>query len=84
MIHEPMSCQMLVELVTDWLEGQLPEPTRSEVELHVATCAGCIAYVEQMRLTVATLGQLESIETIEPTDDSTRDRLLAVFRARHA
>jgi Putative zinc-finger len=42
MIHESMNCQMLVELVTDWLEGQLPEPTRSEVELHVATCAGCI------------------------------------------
>ncbi len=84
MIYESMNCQMLVELVTDWLEGQLPEPTRSEVELHVATCADCVVYVEQMRMTVATLGRLESIETIEPTDDSTRDRLLAVFRARHA
>jgi anti-sigma factor RsiW len=84
MIHESMNCQMLVELVTDWLEGQLPEPTRSEVELHVATCAGCIAYVEQMRATVAALRQLEAVETVEATDDSTRDRLIAVFRARHA
>ena len=27
MIHDPFDCQMLVELVTDWLEGELPEPT---------------------------------------------------------
>ncbi|HSB86288.1 MAG TPA: zf-HC2 domain-containing protein [Ilumatobacteraceae bacterium] len=73
---------MLVELVTDWLEGELPEPTRGELELHVATCAGCIAYVEQMRATQSALNRLESVEVAEPVDSSTRDELLAIFRAR--
>jgi anti-sigma factor RsiW len=73
---------MLVELVTDWLEGELPEPTRAELELHVATCAGCIAYVEQMRSTQSALNRLESVEVSEPVDSSTREQLLAVFRAR--
>ena len=82
MIHEAVDCQMLVELITDWLEGELPEPTRSELELHVATCAGCIAYVEQMRTTRAALGRLESVDVEEPVDASTRDQLFAVFRAR--
>ncbi len=82
MIHDPFDCKMLVELVTDWLEGELPEPTRSELELHVATCAGCIAYVEQMRTTQAALARLESVETIEPPEPGVRDELLAVFRAR--
>ena len=82
MIHEAVDCQMLVELVTDWLEGELPEPTRSELELHVATCAGCIAYVEQMRTTQSTLNRLESVEVVEPVDAPTRDQLLAIFRAR--
>lgn len=82
MIHDPFDCKMLVELVTDWLEGSLPEPTRSELELHVATCAGCIAYVEQMRTTQAALARLESVETIEPPEPGVRDELLAVFRAR--
>jgi anti-sigma factor RsiW len=82
MIHDPFDCQMLVELVTDWLEGELPEPTRDELELHVATCAGCVAYVEQMRLTQAALARLESIEVVEPIDAATRNDLLAVFRAR--
>lgn len=82
MIHDPFDCQMLVELVTDWLEGELPEPTREELELHVATCAGCIAYVEQMRTTQTALERLESIDVIEPMEADSRESLLAVFRAR--
>ena len=84
MIHEAVDCQMLVELVTDWLEGALPEPTRTELELHVATCAGCIAYIEQMRVTQAALERLESIETAEPPEDRQRIDLVAIFRARRA
>jgi anti-sigma factor RsiW len=84
MIHDPFDCQMLVEVVTDWLEGELAEPTRDELELHVATCAGCIAYVEQMRTTQAALDRLESIDVIEPADADTRESLLAIFRARRS
>lgn len=83
MIHEAVDCQMLVELVTDWLEGALPDPARTEFELHVATCADCIVYVEQMRATQAALERLESIETAaEPPDDRRRIDLVAIFRAR--
>lgn len=81
MTHDAFDCQKLVDLVTDWLEGALPEPTRSELELHVATCSGCIAYIEQMRDTHAALARLDSVETVSGEE---RDRLLAIFRARRA
>ena len=81
MIHDPVDCQTLVELVTDWLEGELPDPTRGEFELHVATCAGCIAYVEQMRMTRRRwLGWTASTVPM-PVDGATRGDLLAIFRA---
>jgi anti-sigma factor RsiW len=82
MIHDPFDCQMLVELVTEWLEGELPQPTRDDLELHVSTCAGCIAYVEQMRSTQAALERLDSIEVVESVDDAARSELLAIFKAR--
>jgi anti-sigma factor RsiW len=82
MMHDPFDCQMLVEVITDWLEGVLPEPTRSQLELHIRTCPGCIAYIEQMRWTRATLERLASVERIEPAEPGVRDELLAVFRAR--
>ena len=82
MIHDAFDCQMLVELVTDWLEGALPEPTRNELELHVATCPGCITYIEQMRATRTALARLESVEAVELTGNDDHVELLAIFRAR--
>ena len=47
-----LTCQELVELVTDYLEGALPQAERARFEAHVAACEGCDRYVEQIRATV--------------------------------
>ena len=52
-----MSCKQLVELVTDYLEGRLPEAQTRELEAHLALCDGCTAYIEQMRVTLEALGR---------------------------
>ena len=36
-----LPCNVLVEIVTDYLEGVLDEATRAEVEAHLALCRGC-------------------------------------------
>ena len=71
-----LPCQELVELVTDYLEDQLPSSTRVRFDAHLAQCSGCRAYLEQMRQTIRTVGRLRE-ESIQP---ETRDRLLSVFR----
>jgi len=53
-----LSCQEVVELVTDYLEGRLSRRDRRRFEKHLSACDGCTAYVEQMRLTLRTLGSL--------------------------
>jgi anti-sigma factor RsiW len=55
---DEMSCQELVELVTDYLEDVLDAPERGRFEAHLSTCAGCRTYVEQMRTTIRLTGQL--------------------------
>ena len=55
---EQLSCQELVELVTDYLEGALPEEDRLRFEDHIAGCEDCTAYLEQMRQTISLLGHL--------------------------
>ena len=47
-----MTCQELVELVTDYFDGTLDQATRAEFDAHVAVCPGCATYLEQMRATV--------------------------------
>ena len=73
---DPLACQEFVELVTDYLEGALPEAERARVEYHLGECDGCSEYLEQMRATVRTLR-----ETAEPQiDPHTREHLLTMFR----
>lgn len=80
MTADDLSCREVVELVTDWLEGALPEGEHARVEQHLAGCEGCAAYVEQMRATVRITGRLDE-EELEP---ALRDELVAAFRGWRA
>ena len=71
-----ISCQEVVELVTDYLEAALPPDEAALLEQHLNFCEGCVWYVDQTRLTIETIGR---VGTSELTDD-TRAQLLAVFR----
>ena len=53
---EDLSCQELVELVTDYLEGALAAEERARFDAHLGECPGCDRYVEQMRATIALVG----------------------------
>lgn len=69
-------CAELVELVTDWMEGALPDDARLQVEEHLAICPHCTDYVRQLRLSVEVLG--ESPRATPPA--AARDALLEAFR----
>jgi len=71
-----ITCQELVELVTEYLEGILDDDTRGRFEQHLAACPGCVRYVEQMRLTIRATGRL-SEDALEP---AATEALLDVFR----
>jgi len=51
-------CQQVVELVTDYLEGSLSRSDRHRFEAHLRHCPNCSAYLEQMRITIASTGSL--------------------------
>lgn len=61
----PLACQELVELVTAYLEGALDEADRARFEAHIAGCDACTTYLEQMRVTIATIGRIPE-ESLSP------------------
>ena len=71
-----LSCQELVELVTDYLEGALPEDDTRRFEEHLEICTACVIYVEQMRTTIAVTGRAGL-----GLDESAEQALLAAFRS---
>jgi len=70
-----VNCETFVELVTAYLEDQLPPEERAAFEEHLGLCPGCDTYLEQFRTTIALLGVLPE-QTISP---AARTSLLDAF-----
>jgi anti-sigma factor RsiW len=77
---EQLSCQELVELVTEYLEDALPPDERARFEAHIEPCDGCRAYLQQIRTTIELTGQLTP-EQLEPAAEAA---LLGAFREWHS
>jgi anti-sigma factor RsiW len=73
---EQLSCQELVELVTDYLEGALSDEARLRFEDHIGRCGACTIYLEQMRETISLLGHLPP-DALSPQAEA---ELLEAFR----
>jgi anti-sigma factor RsiW len=71
-----ITCQELVEVVTDYIEDRLSPERRLLFEEHLAFCSWCVTYVEQMRQTILSTGALRE-DDLEP---HVRDAMLNVFR----
>ena len=74
-----LTCQQLVELVTDYLDGVLPDDVRARFEEHLAVCPGCQTYLDQMRETASLLGGIP----VDTLTSEMQETLLSAFRDLH-
>ncbi len=73
-----INCQEVVEVITDYLEGKLSPDDAAVFEAHLELCDGCRWYLEQMRITIASVGRIEDADVPREL----RDTVLAAFRNR--
>ena len=71
-----LTCQQVVELVTEYLDGVMEPARRARFEQHLTGCHGCTAYLAQFRTTVALVGRLDADAVPPPVMQD----LLAAFR----
>jgi predicted anti-sigma-YlaC factor YlaD len=71
-------CRELVEMVTEYLEGSLRSRDRRRFERHIAQCADCLRYVDQIKLTTHLEQLTHEDEAAIPAE------LLALFRSHAA
>jgi len=75
-VARALRCMELVELITDYLEGELPRRDRKRFDAHISECDGCRAYLDQMRRTIRATGRLTEDQIPEPA----KQKLLEVFQ----
>jgi len=69
-----VTCQEVVEIVTDYLEGALAPQDVQRLRQHLEHCDACAEYIEQVRTTT----RIAAAATLETHPD--KAALLAVFR----
>jgi anti-sigma factor RsiW len=52
-------CRQAVALMSDYIDGALPERDRARLEHHLADCPHCTEYLAQLRATIAALGHAD-------------------------
>jgi anti-sigma factor RsiW len=73
---DDLECRVLVEIVSDYLDGALPEEDRERFDAHLEVCEGCRRYLDQMRTTIRVVGTLSE----DDLDPGAKDQLLQLFR----
>jgi anti-sigma factor RsiW len=71
-----ISCREVVEILNDYLEGELPDTERVRVEEHLRGCDGCTTILDEFRQTIRLTGML----TVEHVSVEQRATLLDAFR----
>ena len=79
-----LTCQQVVELVTDYMSGDLDSQDRARLEQHFCACTWCMTYLDQMRRTVDWTRQLGAAspepESAPATEVAPDPALLEMFR----
>ena len=71
-----MTCQELVDSVTDLLDRALDPEDERRLAKHVAECFGCESYLDQFRCVIESLGKLSG----QTVSDDVRDACIDAFR----
>jgi anti-sigma factor RsiW len=71
-----LSCQEIVELVTDYLEGSLSADDRARFESHINACRHCRHHLHHMNITLRVVGNLHE-ESLPP---AAMNELIGAFR----
>jgi anti-sigma factor RsiW len=69
-------CHQAVELMSDYLEGELSDRDRARLEAHLAGCPHCSEYLAQLRVTIDALGRAEP----DVLSDRALDELVTLYR----
>jgi len=75
-VSRDLVCREAVALVTDYLDGVLTRRQRRRFEAHLRACPNCTRYLEQIRLTIDSVGHVEPDEL----DPEVKDDLIELYR----
>jgi anti-sigma factor RsiW len=76
---DDLRCIELVDGISAFIDGQVDDAERAQIERHLRGCVGCRAAVDQFETIRRLAGRLSPAD-VASIDPLTRDRLMATLR----
>ena len=76
-----MNCREFTDFLMAYIDGELPDATRSSFESHLYGCQDCVNYMESYRATI-TLGRAACAQDAALPDDVPEGLIQAILAAR--
>jgi anti-sigma factor RsiW len=73
-----LTCEELVGLLADYLDGSLDPETARALERHLEGCVSCLNFLKTYKTTTAWVGEV----TYEEMPEELKDRLASFLRAK--
>jgi anti-sigma factor RsiW len=73
-------CRDVFEMLSEYIDGDLPTDTCEEIEKHIADCAPCVQFVESLRKSVSVYRDYRPAENPLPLSSDARERLAQAYR----
>ena len=77
-----MNCRELLELLSEYIEGELPPELRGEIECHVEECPQCKLVIDTLKLTIKLYNCLEPCTLPEKIKEEVLGKLKALHERR--
>lgn len=76
----PDDCRSVFEMLSEYIDGELPAETCEQIEHHIADCAPCVQFVESLRKSVSLYREYKPSDELPPLTGEARARLAAAYR----
>lgn len=79
-----MTCEELLEIFSQYLDGELPAGSCDLIEQHARECTRCSEFLNSVRRTVSLCRDVKAGESPRPLPVDARSRLRELYERRRA
>ena len=77
----PEECRTVFEMLSEYIDGDLPVDVCEHINQHIAGCAPCVQFVESLRKSVSAFRDFRPQENPAPLTDEAKAELARAYAA---
>lgn len=76
-----LSCQQIFELLSEYLDAELPPDLCARLSRHIQSCTPCVEFVESLRQSIALCKDLPQGQVAPPLSEEAREKLKRAYES---